>query len=94
MNVQQAINKAGELFREQADKFDGLYRQLPRWFGPVDLEVQKLVDGMGTCVGGNMHWSYECRRYFGLRGPEIKETRVVDLLPKAERGSKGNPSVC
>lgn len=81
MDVQQAVDKAGELFREQAQKFGDLSRQLPRWFGPVDLYVQRLVDGMASCVSANMHWSYETPRYFGSHGLEVKKTRVVNMLP-------------
>jgi hypothetical protein len=85
MDVQQAIDKAGEMSREKMETFSALYRQLPRWVGPVDLDVQRLVNGFEQCVSGTLHWSYESRRYFRSHGLEIKETRMVDLLPKSDQ---------
>jgi hypothetical protein len=82
VGVQQAIDKAGELSHEKMEKFCALYQHLPRWVGPVDLDVQKLVDGMAQCVSGVLHWSYESQRYFGTRGLEVKRTRMVHLLPR------------
>lgn len=84
VGVQDAIDKAGELSREKMEKFNALYSLLPRWVGPVDLDVQRLVDGMAQCVSGVLHWSYESHRYFGSRGMVVKRTRTLRLLPKAK----------
>jgi hypothetical protein len=83
LDIQQAVDKTGELIRDKTERFEALYRQLPRWFGPVGLDVQRLVDGIAQCVSGCMHWSYESRRYFGTDGLVVKESRTVNLLPKA-----------
>ncbi|KAG7291137.1 hypothetical protein NEMBOFW57_001148 [Staphylotrichum longicolle] len=88
LDVQEAMDKAGEIVRQRIEGFNVLYQQLPRYVGPVDLDVQKLVDGIANCVSGNLHWSYESQRYFGTRGPTVRETRIVGLLPKAD-GSIG-----
>lgn len=82
VDVQQAIDKAGELSNEKMTRFNALYLQVPRWIGPVDVDVQRLVDGMAQCVSGVMHWSYESQRYFGARGLVVKRTRTLQLLPK------------
>ncbi|KAK3295342.1 isoprenoid synthase domain-containing protein [Chaetomium fimeti] len=84
VGVQDAIDKAGELSREKMEKFNALYSLLPRWVGPVDLDVQRLVDGMAQCVSGVLHWSYESQRYFGTRGMVVKRTRTLRLLPKTK----------
>ncbi|KAK8071749.1 terpenoid synthase [Apiospora saccharicola] len=84
LGVQAAFDYAGELSRRKMQRFYALYARLPRWMGPVGLAVQRLVDGMAQCVSGTMHWSYESERYFGKRGPAIKRTRVLKLLPKVE----------
>lgn len=84
IDTQRAIDKAGEMFRERTEDFNTPYQELPRWVGPVDLEVQRLVDGFARCVTGTLHWSYENQRYFGTRGLEVKETRVVELLPQSD----------
>ncbi|KAK8075324.1 terpenoid synthase [Apiospora hydei] len=82
LGVQDAFDYTGELNRRKMKRFYTLYRRLPRWMGPVGLDVQKLVDGMAQCVSGVMHWSYESERYFGKRGMDIKESRTLSLLPK------------
>ncbi|KAI1325215.1 isoprenoid synthase domain-containing protein [Xylariaceae sp. FL0255] len=82
LSVQEAFHKAGDLSNMKMDRFYHLYINMPRWIGPVDLDVQKLVDGMAQCVSGVMHWSYESQRYFGERGIMVKKTRMMRLLPK------------
>ncbi|PTB50358.1 hypothetical protein M431DRAFT_19801 [Trichoderma harzianum CBS 226.95] len=84
LDVQQGIDMAGDLADEKMNRFYYLYPQVPRYVGPVDLEVQTLVDGMAQCVSGVFHWSYESQRYFGKRGMEIKRTRQLRLLPKVK----------
>ncbi|KAK3986106.1 isoprenoid synthase domain-containing protein [Cladorrhinum sp. PSN332] len=82
LGMQQAVDKAGELSAAKMKRFEYLYLRVPRWIGPVDLDVQKLVDGMACCVSGVLHWSYESQRYFGTRGLEVKRTKRVRLLPR------------
>lgn len=82
MSLQEAIDKAGEMCTARMEHFYELYLATPRWLGPVDLDVQKLVDGMALCVSGVMHWSYESQRYFGKKGLEVKRSRCLHLLPK------------
>lgn len=82
LGIQAAIDEAGDMCAAKVERFYKLYLNLPRWVGPVDYEVQKLVDGIGFCVGGVMHWSYESQRYFGKRGLEIKKSRTLNLLPR------------
>lgn len=86
LDVQDAFDYSGELNKMKMERFYALYGQLPRWMGPVDLEVQKFVDGMAQCVSAVMHWSYESERYFGKRGMAIKESRTLSLLPKVYAG--------
>ncbi|KAI0146266.1 isoprenoid synthase domain-containing protein [Xylariaceae sp. FL1272] len=92
LGVQQAFHKAGDLCDLKMARFYHLYANLPRWIGPVDLDVQKLVDGMGQCVSGVMHWSYESERYFGKHGNMVKKTRLMRLIPKVvDNGSIMGP---
>ena len=78
------MNMTGDLAGKKMDRFCDLYIRVPKYVGPIDLEVQTLVDGMAQCVSAVMHWSYESERYFGTRGMEIKTSRQVRLLPKVE----------
>ncbi|KAK0629554.1 isoprenoid synthase domain-containing protein [Bombardia bombarda] len=87
MTVQEAIDFAGHLHTSKVDRFNQLYQELPRWGGPIDLSVQKLIDGIAWWESGNLHWSFESGRYFGKRGLEAKMTRSFYLLPKVKGSS-------
>ena len=91
ISVQEAMDKTGDLADQKMNRFYTLYPQVPRHVGPVDLEVQTLVDGMAQCVSGVLHWSYESQRYFGKRGMEIKHSRKVKLLPKVKASGLVGP---
>ncbi|KAH8651060.1 isoprenoid synthase domain-containing protein [Xylariales sp. PMI_506] len=91
LNVQEAMDKAGELADQKISRFYYLYPRVPRYVGPVDLDVQLLIDGMAQCASGVLHWSYESQRYFGKRGLEIKQSRRLRLLPKVETNGTLGP---
>lgn len=91
LDVQEAMDKIGGLADEKMDRFYYLYPRIPRFLGPVDLDVQLLVDGMAQCVSGVMHWSYESQRYFGKIGLEIKQSRRFRLLPKVKMNGTLGP---
>lgn len=91
LNVQEAMDMTGDIAHERMERFYHLYPQVPRYAGPVDLDVQTLIDGMAQCVSGVMHWSYESQRYFGKRGLEIKRSRILRLLPKAQTNGHIGP---
>jgi hypothetical protein len=91
VDVQKAMDMAGDLADQKMNKFYDLYAQVPRYVGPADLDVQKLVNGMAQCVSGVFHWSYESQRYFGKRGMDIKRSRIVRLLPKVHENRRLGP---
>ncbi|KAK3936289.1 isoprenoid synthase domain-containing protein [Diplogelasinospora grovesii] len=86
MSVQEAVDWAGNLHAATVERFDKLYQEIPRWGGPVDLDVQRLVDGIARWESGNLHWSFESGRYFGKSGLEVKKMRALKLLPKMKIG--------
>lgn len=81
----------GELAAKKMNRFYGLYPQVPRYVGPVDYDIQRLVDGMAQCVSGVFHWSYETQRYFGKRGLDIKRSRKLRLLPRVKMNGAMGP---
>jgi len=85
-DVQGAIDWAATIHANMVEKFNKLYLEIPRWGGPLDLDVQMYMNGMAQWVGANVQWSYESERYFGKRGLEIKSTRTLYLLPKNVNG--------
>ena len=44
--------------------------------------VRAYCDGLGVWVRANESWIFESHRYFGTRGLEAQQTRVVELLPR------------
>jgi len=62
---------------------DGLAK-VPSWGPSVDVLAKEYLDGIATWARANHCWSYESKRYFGSRGPEIQQTRLVPLLPKTD----------
>ncbi|KAG1886538.1 isoprenoid synthase domain-containing protein [Suillus subluteus] len=63
---------------------DGLAK-VPSWGPSVDVLVKEYLDGIAIWPRADTCWSYEGQRYFGTRGLEIQQTRLVPLLPRAER---------
>ncbi|KAI0706366.1 terpenoid synthase [Earliella scabrosa] len=82
VDVQEAFDKIGKWRQELTDQFLEAYGKLPSWGPEIDEEVRRYVDGMGNWVRGNIAWSFESERYFGLDGPEIEKTRRVVLRPQ------------
>jgi len=81
-DVQGAIDWTSMLHAEMVKRFNELYLEIPRWGGPLDLDVQSYMNGMAQWVGANVQWSYESERYFGKQGHEVKKTRMLCLLPR------------
>lgn len=54
---------------------------LPSWGEDVDRRVRIYIDGLGQWVRGNDDWSFESGRYFGDKGPLVRSTRIMRLLP-------------
>lgn len=67
-------------------RFNEVYRNIPRWGGALDIDVQTYAFGLGNWVRANDQWSFESQRYFGKRGLEIMQSRMVALLPKVQGG--------
>ncbi|KAB5518870.1 terpenoid synthase [Coniochaeta sp. 2T2.1] len=84
LDAQGALNWVAGYHAALENHFNAAYSSLPRFGGPLDLEFQSYVDGLGNWPRANDQWSYESARYFGNRGLEIMKTRTLHLLPKAE----------
>jgi len=81
INIQAAWDHIGVYFKGLMDRFMSDKERLPS-FGPdLDAAVARYVSAMGDWVVGNLQWSFETTRYFGVQYAEVKRTRVVTLLP-------------
>ena len=86
MNLQEAIDKVGELCKDTIDAFISNLERVPDFEDDqVNREVKIYIQGLQDWIVGSLHWSFETDRYFGKDGQKVKETRIISLLPnKAE----------
>ena len=70
---------------EVLSKFQAQRVMLPSWGPDMDHVVNEYVERLAYWIRGHDCWSFESRRYFGTKGPEIKEHRRVTLLPRVTK---------
>ena len=78
-----AMSWAAAYHSEIRAKFINGLSELPSWGSTLDSQLKEYLDGIANWAQGNYCWSYESQRYFGSKGPEIKKTRLVPLLPRS-----------
>jgi len=84
LDVQGAMNWIECYALRILDSFLENVGKLPSWDENIDRRVKIYVDGLCQWIRGNNDWTFECGRYFGDRGLEIKQTRVMNLLPTSK----------
>ncbi|KAJ7753354.1 terpenoid synthase [Mycena maculata] len=50
---------------------------VPSWGKDIDDQVVKYIEGLGQWIRGHDSWNFESGRYFGDKGVEIQQSRVV-----------------
>ncbi|KAF9465679.1 terpenoid synthase [Collybia nuda] len=86
LGVQAAMDMVGDWYRQRCRDFIEGLKRLPSVDGG-DYEVLCLHQyawGLGNWVTANYEWSFESHRFFGERNKEVKESRVVELLPRSK----------
>ena len=83
VELQEAMDIAGDFFANYVKEFDMWKEKLPSWGPEVDTAVSEYVKGMGACVRGYIEWSFSGPRYFGSSAEEVKRTRRVALKARA-----------
>ncbi|KAG6861994.1 hypothetical protein C0995_008181 [Termitomyces sp. Mi166 len=81
MTLQEASDHIGTHYKELMDCFISAQARLPSWGASVDSEVARYIQGLGCWVKGNLDWSFETQRYFGVQHLVVKETLLVTLRP-------------
>ncbi|OJA12634.1 hypothetical protein AZE42_04482 [Rhizopogon vesiculosus] len=81
-DVSGAMSWVADLHKEVEKKFLKAMAALPKWGEPIDSQVRKYCDGLGSWVRGNDEWSFESERYLGSKGLEIQRKRWNTLIPK------------
>ncbi|CAF1056832.1 unnamed protein product [Adineta steineri] len=80
LNIQQAIDRAGQMVINCYADLERVRSELISWGTKVDTQVDKFVNGLGAVIIGNAVWSFETPRYFGTERAEVKRTRRITLL--------------
>ncbi|KAI0064579.1 terpenoid synthase [Artomyces pyxidatus] len=62
---------------------------LPSFGVDIDRHLSGYVEGLAHWIRGSDCWSFESKRYFGDKGPEIQKSRIVDLLPRVGISKSG-----
>lgn len=82
MNIQAAVYWCVHLHAKKRERFRASCLTLHVLGDKLTPDVIRFVNLLGYWVRANLEWSFECGRYFGNRGPEIKTARVIELRPK------------
>jgi hypothetical protein len=84
IDLDGALNWVAEYHEQILSEFQAQYQALPSWDPAIDLRVKTYVERLAYFMRGIDCWAFETERYFGTKGREIQEQRIVDLLPKVD----------
>ncbi|KAI9507316.1 terpenoid synthase [Russula earlei] len=85
VDLDGALTWVGEYHEAILSRFRAQRHMLPSWGPGMDVVVNAFLERLACWIRGHDCWSFESGRYFGSKGPEIKEHRLVALLPRVER---------
>ena len=83
LDLDGALNWVADYHGQILSEFQLQYQVLPFWDPAIDLRVRTYVERLAYFVRGIDCWAFETERYFGTKGREIQERRIVELLPRA-----------
>lgn len=78
------ITLRSDMCKASIDRFTEERAALPSWGPEIDKDVSIYIDGLAAWIIGSLQWSYLSTRYFGDKGLDIKQTCLVELLPRKE----------
>ncbi|KAF8483210.1 terpenoid synthase [Gautieria morchelliformis] len=81
LDVQGAVDHIADLCRQIIPAFCKSRAELPSWGPEVDKDVSRYIRGLESWMSGSLHWSFITERYFGPEVLEIKQSRVITLIP-------------
>jgi hypothetical protein len=84
IDLNGALDWAARYHEQILSEFQAQYQALPSWDSAIDLRVKTYVERLAFFMRGIDCWAFETERYFGTKGREIQEQRIVDLLPRAK----------
>ncbi|KLO08666.1 terpenoid synthase [Schizopora paradoxa] len=77
--LQQAADFIGEEHQRLVAQMADTSATMPSFGAKVDGDVQKYIRAMERCVAGNIIWSLETPRYFGVRSAPLQRDKIVEL---------------
>ncbi|KAF5717645.1 hypothetical protein FGLOB1_2024 [Fusarium globosum] len=77
---QEAFDTVGNLLEERYQDWRSAIEQLPSWGPEIDMNVARYIQGIQNVVQANITWSFRSGRYFGKQAPEIRRTRMIDVM--------------
>lgn len=83
INLEGALDWVAKYHEQILSEFQAQYQALPSWDAAIDPRVKTYIEGLAYFMRGIDCWAFETERYFGTKGREVQEQRIVDLLPKA-----------
>ena len=84
VDLQTAVDAVGDMCCRTLDAFGNFRKRLPSWGPKIDEDVGRYVGGLENWIVACLHWGFMSGRYFGAKGPEIKKTGIVELLPSRQ----------
>ena len=81
-DIAGAMEWVKNYYKELEIRFTESFKRVPRFGGPIDLQLARYCDCLGHFVRANDQWCFESERYFGKKGAIIQKTRMVNLLPR------------
>ncbi|KAF4454624.1 hypothetical protein F53441_2858 [Fusarium austroafricanum] len=79
-SAQQAFDTVGDLLEERYQEWETVIKKLPSWGPEADANVARYIQGIQNVVQANISWSFQSGRYFGKQAPEIRRTRMIDVM--------------
>ena len=83
-DIQEAMGKAYVFHQEGQARLRNLKNRMPCFTPEIDMELKEYIGHVVNWVPSIARWHFECRRYFGDQGEEVRRKRLVVMLPKVK----------
>jgi hypothetical protein len=84
LDLQSAVDFAGELCKQSLDRFNESCKLIPSWGSKIDKEVSVYVCDLAYRIVGGLDRSFGSMRCIHHSGREVRMARVINLLPRTD----------
>lgn len=81
-DLHDALSWVEDTYRSTRNKFLMLWTEIPLWGPEMDVIASHYLHGIANWVRGNECWNFESERYFGANDRDVRQHRMVLLMPK------------